>query len=82
MAGQYSGLASRNHEVHPLDLYTHCASHRLNLCVATACLTQSIQNMMSILTKVGTFFHIPKRQQLLQRIIKKSCNSRAHINYL
>lgn len=42
MAGQFSGLATRIQEINPLAFYTHCASHRLNLCVAAGCQIQSV----------------------------------------
>ena len=33
MVLKYSSSASRKKEINDLALYTHCASHRLNLCV-------------------------------------------------
>ena len=78
MAGQYSGLAARICQINPLALYTHCASHRLNLCVAAACQIQSVRNMMSSVTKVGTFFNTPKRQLLLAKMIRKFIPTSSH----
>ena len=60
MAGHYSGLAAHILQSNPLALYTHCASHRLNLFVAAACHIQCVQNMISNVTKVGTFFNTPR----------------------
>ena len=37
MAGVHSGVAANILKQNDLALYTHCASHRLNLCVASAC---------------------------------------------
>eukprot|EP00112_Aurelia_sp_Birch-Aquarium-sp1_P019610 Seg4882.1 transcript_id=Seg4882.1/GoldUCD/mRNA.D3Y31 product="52 kDa repressor of the inhibitor of the protein kinase" protein_id=Seg4882.1/GoldUCD/D3Y31 len=36
MAGKYSGVATRILQENNLALYTHCASHKLNICVAAA----------------------------------------------
>ena len=78
MAGQYSGLAARILKINPLALYTHCASHRLNLCVVAACRIQYVENMMSSVAKVGNFLNTPKRQILLEKMIKKVCPSNRH----
>ena len=51
MAGQDSGSAARILYINPLALYTHCGSHRLNLCLAAACHIQCVQIMMSSVTK-------------------------------
>ena len=50
-------------------LYTHCASHRLNLCVVK-CSIRKISNMMQSADKVSHFFSIsPKRQLALEKWI-------------
>ena len=49
MAGKCSGAVARILENNQLALYTHCASHRLNLCVAASC---SLQNVRSIMDNV------------------------------
>ena len=67
MASQYSGLATRSRQINPLALYTHCASHRLNLCVATACQIQSVKNMMSSVARVGIFVRHQKGKCFLRR---------------
>ena len=48
------------------------------LCVAAACRIQCVQNMMTSVTKVGNFFNTPKRQILLEKMIKKFCPSNRH----
>ena len=55
MAGQYSCLSTRLQQINPLALYIHYASHRLDLCVSTTCRSQSVENMMSSVAKVGIF---------------------------
>ena len=40
MAGKYSGVAACILNLNPLALFTHCASHRLNLCIAAALKTR------------------------------------------
>ena len=67
MAGQYTGLATRSWQITPLALYTHCASHRLTLCVATACQSQSVKNMMSSVARVGIFFRHQKGKCFLRK---------------
>ncbi|XP_065069046.1 52 kDa repressor of the inhibitor of the protein kinase-like isoform X1 [Rhopilema esculentum] len=72
MAGKYSGVSSRILQLNPLALYTHCASHRLNLCVASAFEDQNVSNMMDRVKQISNFFNYsPKRQLLLEENIKK-----------
>ena len=67
MAGKCSGAAARISEENKLNIYTHCASHRLNLCVAALCSLQSVKNMMDHVRIISDFFNnSPKRQQLLE----------------
>lgn len=40
MAGSIRGAAAIVRASYPFALYTHCASHRLNLCVMKACSIQ------------------------------------------
>ena len=46
MAGKCTGAAARIHEEYNFAIYTHCTSHRLNLCVAVSCKLQLTKNMM------------------------------------
>ena len=72
MAGKFSGLSSRLLALNPLALYTHCLSHKLNLCVASSYQIQSVCNMMDNVTKISSFFtNSPKRQLLLDEMVKK-----------
>ena len=69
MTGKYTGFTACILIRNPLALYTHCASHRPNLCVAALCCIQCVQNMKSSVTKVGNFLNIPKRQLLIEKMI-------------
>ena len=40
------GVAVRIREKHPKALYTHCAAHRLNLCVVKVCSLREVNNVM------------------------------------
>ena len=42
MSGKYTGAAQLIKNVHPKALYSHCASHRLSLCVSNSCQIPSI----------------------------------------
>ena len=46
MAGATKGVASRIAENYPLAMFSHCAAHRLNLCVVKSCSIPSFSNMM------------------------------------
>ena len=71
MAGKYSGVLARILQINPLAMYTHCASHRLNLCVASAFNDQNVSNMMDRVRCISDFFNnFPRRQQLLEHTIK------------
>ena len=48
MARKYSGVAADILNQNELAIYIHCASHRLNLCVAPACQLQTVKDMMEI----------------------------------
>ena len=70
MAGKSKGAASYITTKQPKALYTHCASHRLNLCVMKCCSIREISNMMESADKISRFFNnSPKRQLALQRWI-------------
>ena len=72
MAGKYSGVATRILRENNLALYTHCASHKLNLCVAAACKVQNVRNMMDNIQVISKFFNnSPKKQLLLEEMTKK-----------
>ena len=70
MAGKSKGAASYIVTKQRKALYTHCASHRLNLCVVKCCSIREINNMMESVDKILRFFNnSPKRQLALERWI-------------
>ena len=67
MAGQVRGTAARISSLYPKAVYTHCAAHRLNLCIVKCCNICEINNMMQIADKIAHFFkYSPKRQRALE----------------
>ena len=67
MAGKTRGAASRIISKYPKALYTHCAAHRLNLCVMKCCSIREVSNMMQTADRISRFFsNSPKRQLFLE----------------
>ena len=67
MARQTKGTAARIQSLYPKAVYTHCAAHRLNLCVVKCCSIQEVNNMMQTADKIARFFkYSPKRQLALE----------------
>ena len=70
MAGESKGAAACIIAKQPKAFYTHCASHRLNLCVVKCCSIREISIMMQSADKVPQFFsNSPKRQLALEKWI-------------
>ena len=73
VAGKYNGAARLFQNEYPLAAFVHCASHRLNLCVAKSCSIQMVKNMMNIVKEVSDFFNYsPKRQEALLSMIQET----------
>ena len=67
MAGRSKGAAARITSQYPKAVYTHCAAHRLNLCVVKCCSVREVSNMMQTADAVARFFsNSPKRQLALE----------------
>ena len=64
MAGKNKGTAALIQKQYPLAVYTHCASHVLNLCIMEAMSIVFVRNMMSTLKEVYLFFHSSAKRQL------------------
>lgn len=80
MAGKHIGAAKLVQNSYPKAIYVHCASHRLNLAVASACQLQTIRNMMGTVKTVADFFNnSPKRQGLLEEQIKELMPQQKHM---
>ena len=69
MAGRCSGAAKLILCKYPKALYSHCASHKLNLCIVQAC-------KLSCVSNIAKFFNLsPKRQQYLEEHVQQYCDS-------
>ena len=74
MAGARSGCSSIIRQVAPLAVYHHCAAHRLNLAVVSACKIAAFKNTESYIGEMARFFqYSAKRQRLLDRAIDMAC---------
>ena len=70
MSGLSKGVAARITSKYPKALYTHWASHCLNLCVVKCCSVKEINSMMQTADSVSQFFsNSPKRQLALEKCI-------------
>ena len=89
MAGKSKGASAHIAMQYPKAVYTHCAAHRLNLCVVKCCSIREISNMMQTADAIARFFsNSPKRQLALeewvdtilqgeqQRKLKEMCRTR------
>ena len=70
MSGLSKGVVARITSKYAKALYTHCASHRLNLYVVKCCSVKEINSMMQTADCVSWFFsNSPKRQLALEKWI-------------
>ena len=70
MSGKTNGAASHISAQYPLALYTHCASHCLNLAVVSSFEETSVHNMIGVVNWLYVFFFAqPKRQKNLEEAI-------------
>ena len=66
MAAKKSGVATQLATQYPLALYTHCASHCLNLVVVASF---DVCSMMGVANQLAVFFFShPNRQKLKEAI--------------
>ena len=76
MSGYIRGVAARISTHYPKALYTHCAAHRLNLCIVKCCSIREVSNMMETADSITRFFNnSPKRQLELEKWIVEVCPS-------
>ena len=67
MSGSCSGASAIIRSKYPKAIYFHCASHKLNLCIANSCQLRTVSNMMSVITGISNFYNYsPKRQKSLE----------------
>ena len=70
MSGTRRGCKSIIQQQAPKATYYHCAAHKLNLAIVSACKIQDIKNTESYLGEIARFFNSsPKRQRLLDKAI-------------
>ena len=70
MSGKTKGAAALISSQYPLALYTHCASHCLNLAVVGSFEEASVRNMIGVVNRLSVFFFThPKRQKKLEEAI-------------
>ena len=70
MSGARSGVKAVIQAEAPKALYYHCAAHRLNLSVVSACHIQAFKNVESYIGEIARFFKFSaKRQRLLDASI-------------
>ena len=76
MSGARSGVQSVVQEAAPKAvLYYHCAAHKLNLCVVSACNIQSFKNAELYVGEIARFFNFSTKQQCLLDKAIEACNS-------
>ena len=72
MSGRLHGVQAVLRQSYPLALYTHCASHCLNLALGKACTVPIIRNTIGALTELLSFFsHSAKRSRLLEEAVEE-----------
>ena len=72
MSGITKGLAGRILEGNPKAVYSHCASHILNLSIVSACKENNIQIVLTQMTSLAIYFNYsPKREKLLECVVEK-----------
>ena len=70
MSGARSGCKTIIQKSAPLAQYFHCASHRLNLAVVSACKIPALRNAESYIGEIARFFSFsPKMQRLLEKAV-------------
>ena len=70
MSGARSGCSTIIRQQSPMAVYFHCAAHRLNLAVVSACKIQAFRNVESYIGEIARFFAFSaKRQRLFDRVV-------------
>ena len=65
-----STVSAKVKQMYPKAHYFHCASHRLNLAVASSTKIRDVKNMMDFILKCSEVFHFsPKKTELLRKNI-------------
>ena len=70
MSGRLNGVQAIIRRSYPLALYTHCASHCLNLALGKACTVPIIRNSLGAVTELVNFFsHSAQHCRLLEETV-------------
>lgn len=73
MSGKVNGVQALVKEKQPLALFTHCASHRLNLALNSTNKVQEFRVLMGNIKRLGLFFkYSPKRTKVLGDLLKQA----------
>ncbi|XP_046854933.1 52 kDa repressor of the inhibitor of the protein kinase-like isoform X1 [Xenia sp. Carnegie-2017] len=73
VSGHINGLAAHILRTNPKALYTHCYSHRLNLCVCDTLSNVEINNMLSVVSQAANFINISQTRNIPFAVhVKKS----------
>ena len=68
MSGAVAGCRSLIQQEAPMAVYFHCAAHRLNLAIVSACNVQAFKNTEAYIGEMARFFsYSAKRQRLLDK---------------
>ena len=79
MAGKQKGVTARIMNKYLKALYTHYASHVLNLCIVEATNIADVRNIMNIASCVARFFNnSPKRRLAFDKFIDEQHQVAAH----
>ena len=69
-SGARSGCSTLVRQQAPMATYVHCAAHRLNLAVVSACKIQVLKNVEAYIGEIARFFAFSaKRQRLFDKAI-------------
>jgi len=72
VSGYKNGLSAHILRINDKALYTHCASHRLNLCVAESCKKVEVKNVQDKIQAITYFFtYSPQREEVLVSMVRK-----------
>lgn len=70
MSGKFNGAQALITNMQPLAVFTHCASHRLNLALNATSKVSEFRVMMDNVRKIGVFFkNSPKRTKVMERTL-------------
>ena len=79
MSDHKNGVQKFIQDRFPIALFSHCASHRLNLCLLKTCKVRDIQSAMTMMKEIAVFFRYSnKRLPILHHQISIECPESSH----